>query len=43
MKQSANAGTGTNRHWKVMMAWIETSDVKFLGFIETFEACGMAV
>ena len=23
-----------------MIAWIETSDVKFLGIIEIFEACG---
>ena len=25
-------------HWQVMMAWIKTSDVKFLGIIEIFEA-----
>ena len=26
-------------HWQVMIAWTETSDVKFLGTIDIFEAC----
>ena len=39
----ANADTGTNTHWQVMMAWIETSDVKFPGVIEMFEACGSLI
>ena len=37
MKLSANAGTEINMHWQVMIACIETSDVKFTGIIEIFE------
>ena len=40
---SVNADTGTNTHWQVMIAWIETSDVKFLGIIAIFEACGSLI
>ena len=40
---SVNADTGTNTHWQVMIAWIETSDVKFPGIIEIFEACGSLI
>ena len=39
----ANAGIETNVHWQVMIAWIETSDVKFLGIIEIFEAGGSLI
>ena len=42
LKQSVNAGTGTNIPWQVTIAWIETSVAKlnFLEIIEIFEACG---
>ena len=40
---SANADIGTNTHWQVMIAWIETSDVKFPGIIEIFEDCGSLI
>ena len=37
-EKSANAGTGTNTHWQVMIAWTETSDVEFCGIIEICKA-----
>ena len=37
LKLSANAGTEINTHWQVMVACIETSNVKFTGIIEIFE------
>ena len=37
-EKSANAGTGTNTHWQVMIAWIETSGVEFRGIIDICKA-----
>ena len=39
LNKRTNAGTRTNTHWQVMIAWNEASDVKFPGIIEIFEAC----